>query len=303
MHPRIFSQIKKYVVTDRRRIKALEKHGKCLTRRDVENIRKLNVDESKLKLLVCGLVPILGNVFVPIALYYPNLVKPSFLWSERDFVKNTIKEAGERAKWSRSFRDSTLLPNASIIASRFSTVKSRKGDAISVLEMFAPFSAMGIDSLSSAHIVSLCRAHSLCSAPFMYTLAPASWQRKWLKIRAEEIITDDKLLYAEGLHDLTEMELVTACLRRGLLDKQERNGNEVEVEDSVTKDKGTHEVEGVLKLGNWDRNQLEKRLQNWVDMNATLQEAATKTSTDSRTYNLHSAVIHAVTLPLFNLNK
>ena len=180
---------------------------KNLRRRDEELIRENFASVQKLIIyFFLQLPPIIGIVPTIVYLRYPRQLLTRHFWSDEEFKSYAVEEYKERRIHAEKL--SHLLENIPKI--------DPKTDETIPSACVTYHLPLQLDKLSAEHIKTLAGANGICSTQFMLNYTPTIVLRSWLKARAMEIALDDRLLANEGLHELSQHDLQTACLRRGL---------------------------------------------------------------------------------------
>ena len=236
-----------------------------------------------------------------LAAFRPRTFWPSFLWTNKDFIKFTYEEIKEQKNVQLAFDIKESYPLISIIKDRLREIGISEQSTKHSCEAFFD-SNLALSSLPSLHLKMLSLSLCLFSLPTLNTFLTKNYLIKLIEQHTSNILYDDFLLFRElqqqsqsqqqqqqgYFPNLTNMELIQACLKRGLLDDQQINLTDI-IEEEVEKEKEKKKKEGeenetdeileianskeldndikeeqILERGKWNRKQLESRLYQWI---------------------------------------
>lgn len=175
--------------------------------------------------------------------------------------------------------------------------------SLSSLESFSTGS-LSLSNVSRDQLEQLAACHNLCAFTLLYSWAPSSLLVRWLNDRGRELLEDDLLLLEEDdIDGLTTLEVVDACLRRGILSKGLHAQSVLESGTDEDEDESESSESAIEELlaSNWDISELRDRLQQWARVVASvscLRDSAIPLS--ERNISLY---VHASALGIFASRK
>ncbi|KAF8575539.1 LETM1-domain-containing protein [Ramaria rubella] len=197
-------------------------HGEALTRREKRQLRRTTQDLLRLIPFAVFIVVPFMEFLLPVALkLFPNMLPSTFedKFAAEEKERKLLRVRLEMAKFlQETLRESGLKTNARIVGSDefkefFRKIRSTgespsTENIINVAKLFED--DLTLDNLSRPQLVSMCRYMGL------HAFGTDNFLRGAVRGRLERIRSDDQLIDAEGVDELSTHELQQACQSRGV---------------------------------------------------------------------------------------
>ena len=198
-----------------------EKACKTLTKRELELYMTLPKDLLRVvPVLTLSALPLMQNVVFPLALMYPKQLLSSHFWSPK--IRREVEDANQVTKHSyyrALFRDMELSVNAlkgrphhyackQVMQLLINdTRRPSKGEILDLKPIFQTGGVFHLQSISARHVAHLLKAHGITDK---------TWWRHRLQQHGNLVNQIDRAISREEILSLTELELRSCCLTRGL---------------------------------------------------------------------------------------
>lgn len=227
----------------------------------------------------------------------PKSFWPSILWTNKDFIKFTYDDINEQIQTKNTLENFQNYPHIGVIKPRIESIAKSLESIRYGCEIFND-NDLSLNSLPPLHIKMISVSLCLCSLPIINTFLSTSYLIQLIDKYITDLLLDDSLLLEELkeyplFSNLDDMELVTACLNRGLLDNNTLTDSDFEQFEAPIKNHASDadidvKKELILAAGRWNRDGLVTKLHNWILLTDTIKKLEVR--------NINSLVSHLIIL-------